>query len=115
MKSTTTSSSTFVLRSTDHYISRARSWQSTSHAKKIRLQANTIACKSGISISDHAWSCYAEFRALRKEGRELQDNGTEEQFTAYDKNWYEFTASDRFGAALCVDRFVHQVDHWEWD
>lgn len=115
MKSTTTSSSTFVLRSADHYISRARSWQSTSHAKKIRLQANTIACKSGISISDHAWSCYAELRALRKEGRELQDNGTEEQFTAYDKNWYEFTASDRFGAALCVDRFVHKVDPWEWD
>lgn len=100
---------TFVMRSADHYISRARSWQSTSNAKKIRNEANLWASRYNCSISDHAWSCYAELRALKEEGRSLTK---ESQFRRYDKVWDAFTKSDRFGLAVAVQSYVAKVDPW---
>lgn len=100
---------TFTNRSTDHYISRARSWQSTSHAQKIRNEANLWASKVGCPISDHAWSCYAELRALREEGRTLTK---ENEFRRFDKIWDSFCKSDRFGLAVAVNNYVCKVDPW---
>lgn len=106
---TTTHSNTFVLRSKNDYISRARSWQSTTSANAIRNQANIWASKSGWAISDRAWSCYAELRELRIEGAALTK---ESEYRRYDKIWRKFCKSDRFGLAVFVQQFVLKVDMW---
>lgn len=104
------SNNTFIIRSSSDYITRARNWQSTSRAQKIRNEANLWASKVGVSISDHAWSCYSELRALREEGRALT---TESEFQAYDKMWDSFCESDRFGLAVATQHYVLKVDPWE--